>query len=54
MIKPRIHMRGYYKPVCEHDYILDLDGQVTCSKCLARQSADKTFDFESALNEVGE
>jgi len=45
MIKPRIHMRGTYKSVCMHDYTVDLDGQVSCSKCLAKQSADETSDF---------
>jgi hypothetical protein len=37
MIKPRIHMRGTYKSVCIHDYAVDLDGQVSCTKCLAKQ-----------------
>jgi len=45
MLKPRIHMRGTYKSVCIHDYTVDLDGQVSCSKCLAKQSADETSDF---------
>lgn len=37
MTRPRIHMRGSYKPpvlkghTC--DYRVDLDGQVTCAIC---------------------
>jgi hypothetical protein len=32
-------------PRCEHNFLLDKDGQVTCSKCGARDDEMEPVDF---------